>query len=235
MKSYLMVGAGGTGTHLLPPLLAYLTTFHKGEDQDQDWRLGIMDGDSVEVHNLERQLFSPAAVTMNKAKASLLPYPHMKNVVPIEDYLGNGNIGDIIHDGDTILICVDNFPVRGLIESYCNTLRNVVVINGGNERDTGSCQIWVRKDGVNVTPNMSFTHMEIHAPGIDRAELSCAEIATIPGGEQLIMANMASAQHMLNALDAVNNDNVTWTELEFALIPPSLVATDYRKLDGWQN
>ncbi len=230
MKSYLMVGAGGTGTHLLAPLISYLTTFH----HDEDWRLGIMDGDSVEAHNLERQLFNPAAVTMNKAKAALLPYPHMKNVVAIEDYLGGGNIEDTIHDGDTVLICVDNFPVRSLIESYCNTLRNVTVINGGNERDTGSCQIWVRSDGKNDTPAMSFIHPEIHNPGIDRAELSCAEIATIPGGEQLIVTNMTSAMYMLLALMAVNTHDITWTELEFDLTnPKATVSTDYRVLEGW--
>ena len=235
MKSYVMVGAGGTGTHLLPPLLAYLTTYHSDENNDLDWRLGVMDGDSVEPHNLERQLFNPAAVTMNKAKASILPYRHMKNLVAIEDYLGNENIEDIIGDGDTVLICVDNFFVRGLIETYCNTLRNVTVINGGNERDTGSCQIWVRKDGMNVTPNMSFVHPEIHTPSIDRAALSCAEIATIPGGEQLIVTNMSSAQHMLTALMAVNEQRITWTELEFDLSIPSIIATDYRRLEGWQN
>lgn len=232
MNRYLMIGAGGTGSHLLPALIHYLETFHR----EDEYLLGVMDGDSVEPHNLERQLFHTAAVNLPKADAVLLPYKNLKNVLSIKHYLGSENIAEYIKEETVVLICVDNFPVRALIESHCNTLQNVVVINGGNERHSGTCQIWIRENGHNVTPPLSFEHPEIFAGGANRAEMSCQEIANLPGGEQLIVTNMMSAVYMLNALMAFNEGRVDKTEWEFNFLDPrGNIATDYRVLDGWRN
>ena len=59
--------SGGTGTHLLAPLHRYLYAHHRGGE----WMLYLIDGDVVEEKNLERQLFVPGAVTMNKAAAAV--------------------------------------------------------------------------------------------------------------------------------------------------------------------
>jgi len=228
MKNYVMIGAGGTGTHLLGPLVAYLGT------KKESWALTVIDGDSVEDKNLERQLFHPAMVTMNKAEASLLPYKHLENIVAVRDYLGASNIAEFIPDNSTVLICVDNFPIRAMIESHCNTLPNVVVINGGNERESGSCQIWERGGGKNTTPPLSYNHPEILAPGKTRADMTCEETAQLPGGEQLIVTNMASANYMLLGLMDVERKDIRWTEAQFNLgnLKESYAA-DYRDLKGW--
>ena len=230
MKRYKMIGSGGTGTHLLAPLLAYLQNKH-----GENWEMVIIDGDSVEVHNLERQLFHPAMVTMNKAEAAILPYKHLKNLSAMPIFVGAANIADVIQDGDTVLICVDNFPVRSTIESYCNTLPNVVVINGGNEKDTGSCQIWERKGGKNTTPALSYNHPEINKPGLDRSVMTCEEAAKIPGGEQLIVTNMMSANYMLLAIMNVEKGEINWTELQFDLTVSKSYPIDYRENEGWQT
>src|SRR3970282_710134 len=120
-QRYVLIGAGGTGTHLLPPLLAYLTTYHDGVDSDV-WELGVIDGDNVEPKNLSRQLFNPSTLTLNKARASVLPFRYMRNLVAIPDYLGPDNIEKHLTEGCVVLIAVDNFPVRALIERHCLTL-----------------------------------------------------------------------------------------------------------------
>ena len=128
----------------------------------------------------------------------------------VQEYLSESNIDRLISDGDYVYICVDNYPVRALIEKYCATLGNVVVINGGNEKDTGSCQ--------DITPKLSFLHPEILAPGENRAEMTCQQIAELPGGEQLIVANMASAMFMLTALISFHQkEELVWTEIQFDL------------------
>ena len=230
-QRYVLIGAGGTGTHLLHPLVNYLSTFHS----DGDFDLGIMDGDEVEEKNLARQLFTPADVLVNKAKAAVTPFRHLRNVIPIAEYLGDDNLSRYITEGSIVLIAVDNWPIRAKIEMHCLTMDNVVVINGGNEEESGSCQIWVRKDGKNETPPLSFLHPEIHDDGPDRATMSCQQIAALPGGEQLIIANMSSAMWMLTALMDYHRQTMVWTELQFDLASGESIGLDQREKRGWMQ
>lgn len=233
-QRYALIGAGGTGTHLLDPLVRYLT--NKDGTDANVWQLGVIDGDVVEEKNLSRQLFSEMDVAVNKANAATVPYQHLRNVIAIPEYLGVDNIARYLTDGVVVLIAVDNFPVRALIEEHCSTLDNVVVINGGNEHHTGSCQIWIRENGVDVTPRLSFLHPEILQPGENRATMSCAQVAALPGGEQLIATNMASAMWMLSALWNVHNiEVIPWTELQFDIEKGTADASDLRSLKGWAN
>lgn len=245
VQRYLLIGSGGTGTHILDPLLRYLTTHHEGSDPTV-WQFGVMDGDAIEAKNLERQLFDPTQILMNKAAAAVKPHQHMGNVLAITEYLGPHNIAQYFSDGIVVFIAVDNFKVRALIEQFCLTLPNSIVINGGNEKSTGSCQIWIRRDGENQTPPLSFLHPELATEDGDRSEMSCEEIAKLPGGEQIIAVNAFSAIMMLTALVNVHQDKVAWTETQFDLfsgtmikngesIPaPISVSMDNRELRGWR-
>lgn len=233
-QRYALIGAGGTGTHLLDPLVRYLTTHHRGTDPSV-WQLGIIDGDAVETKNLERQLFDITALDVNKANAAAARYESLAGVVAIPEYLSAANIARYITNGTVVLIAVDNFPVRALIEDHVATLQDALVINGGNERDTGSCQVWLRIGGEDVTPRLSFLHPELRAPGEDRAAMSCTEVAKLPGGDQLIVANMASAMWMLSALMQFQTTGDTrWTEIQFDITTGATVGLDQRARKGWQ-
>lgn len=241
MNNYIMIGAGGTGTHLLAPLVAYLSSHHG----DDDWMLYILDGDTVEVKNLERQLFKDSDVTLNKAEAAAAAHDN-GHVRGIPHYLSEENIERYIQDGDTVLICADNFTVRKRIEDRCKTLQNVTVINGGNEKWSGSVQLWVRAAGADVTPRISFLHPEVNDTGPDRAAMTCMQAAALPGGEQTIIANLQSAVWMLTALwrahaflyiHSVKQDPspLTWTELQFSLIDGYVEHIDQRMVTGWNR
>jgi len=245
-QRYAVIGVGGTGTYLIPGLARYLRTFHGGSDSEV-WQLGLLDGDEIEEKNMDRQVFAADALLMNKAIAAAREYQHFGScVIPIPEYLGKHNIEQYITDGTIVLIAADNFPVRALLEDHCAKLQNATIINGGNEKDSGSCQIYVRRGGVDLTPPISFLHPEIRQPGPDRSEMSCVQIAELPGGEQLITANMMSATWMLCALMMVNShvadlNNETlrfWTELQFDLVPQpkyQVYGIDNRKINGWRN
>lgn len=198
---YWMVGAGGTGSILFQPLLRMLRTTH-----EQDFILAVMDGDEVEAKNLERQLFTGAAVSENKARA--LVDPADENCRAIAEFLTDDNIGERILEGDVVIICADNYQVRARIERRAMELDNVTVINGGNELHDGSVQVFLRRGGLNVTPPLSWEHEEILTDdGPDPAALSCIQRATMPGGEQTIVANMMSATLILNAIHRLLEDN----------------------------
>jgi molybdopterin/thiamine biosynthesis adenylyltransferase len=241
MQNYIMVGAGGTGTHLLHPLHAYLAAHHK----DDEWMLFILDGDVVEEKNLQRQLFAPGMVTLNKAEAAastLFDIPHVR---AYPEYLSEENISRFIQEGDIVLICADNMVVRKRIEDHARTLTNVVVINAGNEKHSGSVQLYVRRDGKDVTPRIGYLHPEVTAEGPDRAEMTCAQAAALPGGEQTIIANMQAATWMLTALWRYDNDlyelaecsepsPATWTELQFDAWDGYVEHIDMRMASNWR-
>jgi predicted ThiF/HesA family dinucleotide-utilizing enzyme len=225
---YALIGAGGTGTLLLQPLARYLRTFH-GED---NWLLAVIDGDTVEEKNLDRQLFAYSDINTTKAQAAASSSESF-NVIAVPEFVSDDNITDLIKDGDTILIAADNYPVRARIERHVLTLDNAIVINGGNESNTGSCQIWVRQNGKNVTPPISFLHDEIFSGGSDPSVLSCTERARIQGDEQTIVANFASAMWMLTAIHKVLSGQIRWNDLAFDLVPGTVEAVDTSPRKGW--
>lgn len=241
MQHYTVIGAGGTGTHLLPALLAYVTAHEKG-----DWLLHVWDGDVVEPKNLARQLFDPSAITMNKAEAIVrrLNDPRM---VAHTEYISEENIDAAIQNDDTVFICVDNFTVRRRVEDHALTLDNIVIINGGNEKFDGSVQLWVRQGGKNLTPRIGYLHPEI-AVGLtdDRAAMTCTQAAALPGGEQTIIANMQSAAWMMTALWRYHEGLYTiarkgspgpktWTELQFDAQAGTVEHIDQRMSSHWDR
>ena len=212
-RPYILVGAGGTGSYLFPALARMLEAYYS--HREDDYTLTIIDGKEVDASKLERQLFFGRFAGINKALALAEQYESdPKSIIAVPSYLDDKNIKGI-HENAVILIAADNFPVRGRIEKYASKMRNITVINGGNEMTDGSLQIWVRRDKKNITPPLSQGHPEILTDdGRDPSALSCQQIAELPSGEQLIIANLMSATAMLNAVrrlleweDADNTDN----------------------------
>jgi hypothetical protein len=195
-------------------------------------------------------MFSHTAITMNKAEAMaarLGPNAHAK-----ADYLGEENIESIIRDGDTVFICADNYTVRKRIAEHALKLNTITIINGGNELNDGSVQVYVKTNGSEFTPRITYLHPEIEiGEGVDRAEMTCVAAAALPGGEQLLVVNMLVASYMLTALHRVQQgiykyipsvdeaSPKTWTELQFHIGTmsdrPVVDYTDWRISETWSK
>ena len=108
----LVVGAGGLGS----PALAYLAAAGVG-------RLGIVDGDVVDLTNLQRQiLFGDADLGKPKAEVAAARLramnPHIAlDIYPLE--LDVANARDLIRPYDLVLDCTDRFATRYLINDAC--------------------------------------------------------------------------------------------------------------------
>src|SRR5262249_60475714 len=82
------------------------------------------------------------------------------------------NVGQLIRNGDHVLLCVDNHPTRKLVSDHCGTLANVALFSGGNEgveppreRGTyGNVQVYLRKGGRDLTVPLTRFHPEIANP-----------------------------------------------------------------------
>lgn len=203
-RSYILIGAGGTGSILFPLLFRYLSTYY--EHRDDDYSLTVIDGKAVSASKLGRQLFDGRYAGNPKATALIEQYAADPNVViGVPRYLDGSNISGV-REGSVVLIAADNFPVRARLEAHAKTLQNITIINGGNEMFDGSLQLYLRRAGEDITPPMSQGHPELLVDDKrDPAALSCDQIAELPSGEQTIVANAQSATLMLAGLSRIHD------------------------------
>lgn len=116
----LIVGMGGLGS----PIALYLAAVGIG-------KLGLVDFDSVEVSNLQRQVIHHNT-DVGRPKV-LSAADRIKNINPdikVEPYgvkLDSSNIMDIISGYDIIVDGSDNFPTRYLVNDACHFTRKPLI------------------------------------------------------------------------------------------------------------
>ena len=185
-----IVGLGGVGSILAERLCRFLNF-----SQDYKSLILLVDGDKYEPKNYERQEFIGIG---NKAetKAHELASRFPKIEFDVFDaYINEDNIQDVISEDTVVFICVDNHKSRMVINNYCKTLNNVTIISGGNELTDGNAQLYVRKGGKDLTPDLCAYHPEIANPE-DKLpdEMSCEELSV--SEPQLYFTNLGVATLM---------------------------------------
>jgi molybdopterin/thiamine biosynthesis adenylyltransferase len=192
-----VIGCGGIGGCVLKILPRYLA-FQKEFVPE----LFLIDGDSYEPRNMERQEFSRPG---NKAEvASEMIRASME--VPLEvwwhgEYVTKDNVLMHVREDDVVFLCVDNHATRKLISDRCNELQNVVLVSGGNDYRDGNIQIHIRKDGKDITlPIANQFHREILDPKDDNPgehRRGCDQ--QHESAPQLLITNNYISALMLNA------------------------------------
>lgn len=108
----LVVGAGGIGS----AALLYLAAAGVG-------RLGLVDGDAVELSNLQRQILHGAADLgrrkVESAAASLAALNPLCRVETFDLRLDPDNVGEVVLGFEVVLDASDNFPTRFLLAGCC--------------------------------------------------------------------------------------------------------------------
>ena len=102
----------------------------------------------------------------------------------------------MIQEGDIVFIGVDNHASRKLISEYVQkSVSDVTVISGGNEYTDGNVQIYIRKEGRDLTPSLTAYHPEIEEPDDKSPEdMSCQELEKAE--PQLLFTNLTVATIM---------------------------------------
>ena len=203
-----LIGLGGVGGIVARYLALFLASL------GIRLRLVLIDGDDFEAKNAQRMYFhaegKKALVVLEELRQFLKD--SSLELSAIEEHVTAENVETLIHEGDLVVLAVDNHVTRKLVSDLCGTRRNIVLVSGGNDgvgedstgamrRGTaGNCQIYVRRDGVDVTPPLGQFHHEIAQP-TDRAppeEVPCTE--AIVSTPQVLFANVMAASSILNAL-----------------------------------
>ncbi len=108
----LVIGAGGLGA----PIMLYLAAAGIGT-------LGIVDGDVVDLTNLQRQvIYFTEDVGSKKVEAARKKIRRMNpdvSVITHETMIDSTNISEIIRDYDFVVDGTDNFPAKFLINDAC--------------------------------------------------------------------------------------------------------------------
>lgn len=118
--SALVVGAGGLGS----PALFYLAASGVG-------RIGVIDGDRVEISNLQRQILHETSdvgrLKAESARDSLEDLNPELQIEAISKILTPENAKEIISRYDVVLDCSDNFETRFLVNDVCLKLKKPLV------------------------------------------------------------------------------------------------------------
>ncbi|AHE67579.1 molybdopterin-synthase adenylyltransferase MoeB [Legionella oakridgensis] len=135
----LCVGSGGLGC----PALQYLAAAGVGT-------LGIVDGDMIELSNLQRQiLFQTADIGRNKAEVAcerLLALNPEISINAYTGYLSNSNAEKIINHFDVVLDATDNYEARYLLNETCRTL-NIPLISASIYQFDAQLSVFNYKNG----------------------------------------------------------------------------------------
>ncbi len=135
----LVVGAGGLGV----PALQYLTGMGIGH-------IGIMDGDTISLTNLHRQvLYAEAEAGKLKAVIAKEKLGLLNSSVQVEAYTEMLNVNNalaIIAKYDVVIDASDNFAARYLINDACVIL-NKPFVYGAIQQWEGHLSVFNYKDG----------------------------------------------------------------------------------------
>jgi len=218
-----LIGLGGVGGVLARYGGLYLSSL------DAETRLVLVDGDAFEPSNASRMLFAGAGNKAELVQQDLLRDlgESSLSVEAIPAYVTPDNIENLIQDEDIVLMAVDNHATRKLVSDFCESRReNICLISGGNDgigedstgrvlRGTaGNCQVYIRRDGVDLTPSLTAYHNEIRNPADKLPDASCVELVQ-QGVPQILLANLMVAVSMLDSLWLYLCDALHYEELTF--------------------
>ncbi len=175
----LCIGAGGLGS----PLMLYLAAAGVGT-------IGIVDFDTVDVTNLQRQIIhgnkDVGRLKMESARETLRDInPHVE-VIGFEEQFSSENAMRIVKDFDLVIDGTDNFPTRSLTNDVC-VLLNKPNVYGSIFRFEGQASVFWAEKG----PCYRCLYPEPPPPGLVP---SCAEggvLGVLPGIIGCIQANEA--------------------------------------------
>jgi len=119
-SSALVIGAGGLGS----PASMYLAAAGIG-------RLTLVDGDAVDLTNLQRQILHTAdRIGVNKATSGLVTLAAVNPQVAltaVSERVGEADLRALVGAADVVLDCTDNFATRHAINRACVAQRRPLV------------------------------------------------------------------------------------------------------------
>jgi hypothetical protein len=182
MRKHFVIGCGGVGSWLVPALCLLRSP----------QEVVLIDGDTLEKKNLDRQLFDEDNIGQNKAQALAKKYQ-------CEFVSGWYSLGSMEHDmGDWIFCCVDNNPARMAVLHSVDE-QGVNAIFAANETTSSEAYCYRRAwKETPLDPRVYYPEMVADTSNDPRdGAIGCTGEAQRQN-RQLVSANLSAASLALN-------------------------------------
>ncbi len=168
-SSVMLVGAGGLGS----PLALYLAAAGVG-------RIGLVDHDTVDFTNLQRQVLHDTASVgtpkLASARARLEGLNPEIEVITIEQRLDSSNALEVLEGWDVVADGSDNFPTRYLVNDAC-VLLGIPCVWGAIYRFEGQASVF----GVEGGPCYRCLFRDPPPPGLVPSCADAGVLGVLPG------------------------------------------------------
>jgi len=208
-----VIGLGGIGSQLVEQLCQFLHYYKIGLAGNENFaremgvenppiydiiNITLIDGDSYEPRNRERQIFSRVGPKAEVKMLDLMEKYDSLSYSFVNEYVTEHNIQDIIGDGDVVFLCVDNHPTRRIVNDYCMIIPNIYLFSGGNGFHRANVQRYIRRKNVDLRPNLCRHHSEIEESTDGHPNtMGCEALAQVE--PQMIFANGTAALALCTA------------------------------------
>jgi molybdopterin-synthase adenylyltransferase len=214
----LVIGAGGLGS----PVALYLGTAGVG-------RLTIVDHDSVDVTNLQRQIAhslarvgTPKATSAQAAIAAINPDVQ---VTPLIERADEARLAALVADADVVIDCSDNFRTRHAVNAACVAQRKPLVAGAAIGFD-GQISVYDTRNGdapcyaCIFPPEATFEEVQCATMGVFAPLVGI--IGTMQAAEALkLLAGIGSS--LAGRLQMLDARTMEWTEIRMGRQPQCAV------------
>lgn len=202
------IGAGGTGGYFLKEFSRYLNGY-----MGNVHGLYLVDGDTVETHNLSRQCFQKDDIGFKKATVlaealqeafdvTWTSFPtYLENTEQLKQWL---NIQD--NEIPIILGCVDNHGARMVMEEYFRNATNCIYFDSANEVQSGEVILSYKIQGKQLSKLRSEIFPDVLKGDLRNVtEMSCEELNVVM--PQHITVNMMAGLTLLTSVIGLIESN----------------------------
>jgi hypothetical protein len=185
-----VVGCGGVGSFVIPPLIKLMSKFPSPPE------ILLIDGDTLEEKNLDRQLFGIDDIGLNKAEAlyrKLLPeygrlrfHPH---------YFALGSIE--LTPGALLVVAVDNHRARKAALETADLIGGSVLIGANEFTDAEAYYYTSEWRSTALDPRVYFPIITSDESGDPLSPEGCTGHAAV-ATPQLVAANFSAADFILS-------------------------------------
>ena len=119
-----------------------------------------------------------------------MPEPNENNTEAHQYFAGK------LYNNNVIFLCVDNAKTRYEISMYAETLPDVIVINGGNEKTVGHVTVYERRNNEAYDPNLPEIYSDIRGDVDKRPDEQACELVA-PKHDQIAVTNSIVANVMM--------------------------------------
>jgi len=210
----LVIGAGGLGS----PVALYLATAGVG-------RITLIDGDRVDLTNLQRQIAHDlASIGVPKAESaarSIAAINPAVLVTPVHERADAGRLLELVADADVVVDCSDNFATRQAVNAACVAHSRPLVAGAAIGFD-GQVSVYDTRSGVSpcyacaFPPDPAFEDVACSQMGVFAPLVGI--IGSMQAAEALKLIAVVG-RSIVGRLQMVDARTMEWTEIQVTRDP----------------